>query len=183
MTLFNFGDEKTTRVDEHASDPGAQSTGAPSPVASATSDAARREALAEAARSPRRRRANAGGNDRPSADNSAALQAKVNAAIAAQLEQLHKPKQWEMLLALPAAAARAWTGDKELWTLDKEEKEVLGETGAACAQTLMITNPRALAVTMLSAVLLTVYGPRAIAQMEKLREAREKKKNETVGKA
>lgn len=167
--IFSWGgdDSAAPRVDEHASNPGSDASNS---VASATASAARSEAIKAASSSPRRRRSVASVDAGPSASDTAALQAKVNAAITAQLEHLHNPKQWAMLLGLPAAAARAWTGDKETWTLDNEEKEVLGETGAACAQTFMITNPKALAVTMLSAVLLTVYGPRAIATLEKIKE-------------
>lgn len=177
--VFSWGKDSAppAGVDEHATTPGAQDT-APgaSGVSAHTVAAARENAEAALARSPRKR-------GRPAADagnvqrDSGALQAQINAEIRAQLDALHDPKLWGALLAAPGDTALAITG-REYWEISKDERELLGAGGSAAARTLMITNPRALALFMLTGTLITVYLPRMSKELAHIRDEREKKESE-----
>lgn len=132
--------------------------------------AAAAEANADLAARPRR------GRPRGSAaSDNAALQAKIDGAIAAQLDALHDPKAWGALLALPGDVGRVITGN-ERWKIDDAERAALGASGSAAARTMMITNPKALAFSMLAASLISVYLPRAVAQIKEMADKKAEKK-------
>lgn len=76
------------------------------------------------------------------------------------------------MLCMPAAGMHAITGH-DRWEFSKEERDTIGLAGAALAETMMITNPRALAALMFVSIVGTAYVPRAIAE---LKEYTDKKK-------
>lgn len=183
--LFSWGGKDDAApvpgVDEHAQAMGDVPNG-PAPnsgtVASHQVEASAAAARAAADVSPRKR-------GRPRADggvsggDSRALQAKIDSAIAAQLDALHDPEAWGALLAMPGDAMVAVTG-RELWEISKDEKKTLGITGSAFARTMMITNPRALAGLMLASALFSAYGMRAIKELRQIAEKKKaEKKTET----
>ena len=158
MKLFDFGGGD-------AQQPAAPAGGGAAPVEpgagsvlSATRGAADKAAREGAARSPRRR-----GTADVSRVSDAELRERTNALVAEQLRSLHSPKLWAAMLAMPANAAQALTG-KDRWKLSDDEKETLGLSGSALAETLMITNPRALAMLMFASVMMASYGPRIIGE-------------------
>lgn len=175
------GKDAAESGDEHRLHLGADATAGASgagTVSAHTSSAARENAARLASDAPRRR-------GRPPKDagviggDTRDLQAKVDAAIAAQLDTLHDPKQWEALLCFPADTALTLTG-REHWKSSQREREVVGATGSALARTLMITNPRALAAMMCAAAMINFYMPRAMLELKHLRaqKAAEPKKEE-----
>lgn len=166
-------DENTVRVDPT---PPKDDSGAGS-VANATRASASAAATEEIKRAPRRRR-----NAPDSQPDPSALQAEVERRVIAQLDELHDPKAWGALLALPANVAQTVTG-KEHWKLGDDETQKLGITGAAAARTMMITNPRTLAFMMLGAALFSVYVPRAVQELKDMRvkQAEEKRRQELGG--
>ena len=153
----------TPKMDEHA-EAVQPATSTPAAHIRAEATAAAEAEISTATRKRGRPRKTDGAN---ASDNSA-LQGKINEAISAQLDQLHDPKLWAPLMAMPAYAAQALTGNKDRWELEKEEKEYLGLAASTAARTMMITNPRALAFTMLAAAVVSVYGPRAVAQFQEM---------------
>ncbi len=174
--LFSF--DGASSGDEHASNPGAQNvpTGAGA-VASSERTAASEAANAELsmARQARRGRPRKDSGDRRPTERD--LQEAINAQIASQLDGLYAPEAWGALLGLPADAALTWTGNQR-WKLGEDERKTLGATGSAAARTMMITNPKALAFSMLAATMFAVYVPRAVAQLKELREKEAAKKKE-----
>lgn len=145
-----------------------------SSVAGATATAARGDADRAV---PKRRGRRPRQDDAVGGSDINAASAEVAAALRAQLEQLHDPEAWSALLCLPADAAQTWTGKKH-WELAERERKALGVTGSAAARTMMVTNPRALAFTMLASALFSVYVPRAIKELKEMREAEAAKKGE-----
>jgi hypothetical protein len=175
---FSFSDDPQ---DEHAANPGSGGANVAATgggIAAATAAASRAAASEAASISPRRR------NRRSSEDasvgarvDSNAHAALVQAELARQLEALHDPKQWAALLCMPADAAKVWTGH-ERWKLAQEERDTLGLTGSACARTMMITNPRGLAMLMLTSALFSAYVPRALSQLKEMAEKKKEKEKE-----
>lgn len=175
MGIFDFSWEKGAekKPDEHSQTLGADAS---VPNASATTQGsvsadqirmAAENANRLASDAPRRRgrpRKDAG----TVAGNQPDLQGKIDAEIARQLDALHDPKQWEALLCFPADTMVTLTGRKH-WDSSQREREVVGATGSALARTLMITNPRALAVMMFSAAMINFYMPRAILELRHMR--------------
>lgn len=127
---------------------------------------ARAEADSAILTRPRKKR-RAGGAAGDGEGDKLSLQARIDAKIEEQLEAVHDEKAWGALLGLPATVARALTAN-DRWKLEKEERDTLGATGSAFSRTMMVTNPRTLAAFMLGSALLTVYMPRAIAQLEEM---------------
>jgi hypothetical protein len=72
---------------------------------------------------------------------------------------------------MPGDVAVAITG-RDYWQISKEERKTLGVTGSAAARTMMITNPRALAFTMLASALFSAYVPRATQALKEMRDAK-----------
>jgi hypothetical protein len=180
--MFDWGTKDAAptapRVDEH--DPNFQPN--TTPTSGAVSDHTRGQARENAVRlsgeKSKRGRA-ARGDAGTGSDDSRALQAKVDAEIARQLDALHDPKAWAALCCFPADTALTLTG-RAHWETSSNERATVGATGSALARTLMITNPRALALMMFSASMLSMYMPRVIKEMEHLRgeRAAAKKKEE-----
>lgn len=168
---FSFDKEKSEAASSAASSQsGVQPNGGS--VASHSSAQAREDAARELG-TPKRRGRPPGATSVKRATDSE-LAERVNGAIAAQLAQLHSPEAWSALACLPADAARTWTG-AERWKISDEERRTLGLTCSAAAQTFMITNPRALACAMAAAAIIGTYAPRAIAQLQEMRETADKK--------
>lgn len=176
--FFNWGksEDAAPRVDEHAQNVGADSHSAASNaggVAAHTVSAARENALnlsasagARRGRKPKDAQGNSGSDQR-------ALQARIDAQIAAQLDAVHDPKAWGALLAAPGDVAVAITG-REHWEISKDERETLGACGSTAARTLMITNPRSLALLMAASALFAVYMPRLMKEAAHLRKEKAK---------
>lgn len=116
--------------------------------------------------------------------NSSAVQPELAAELARQLEALYDPRAWSSLLALPGDVALAFTGNDKRWNISSEERATLGATGSAAARTLMITNPRSLALLMVSSAIFSVYVPRAMQELKDIQErkAEKKKAEQTSGK-
>ena len=106
-----------------------------------------------------------------------AIQDEVNRAVIAQLDQLHEPRAWSALLSLPGDCALALTG-KDRWKISDDERATLGATGSALARTMMITNPKALAIAMFAGAMMSVYGMRFIGEMEDWRKKKEQEKKD-----
>jgi hypothetical protein len=179
MKLFDWGKTDAPRVDEHASSVGAAN---PAPdagsVATATATQAREAAIKEATVSRRGRPRNGSSTVAPNGGTSErALQDQVNAQIAQQLDQLHDPKAWGALLTFPADTALALTG-REHWKASRDERDTLGSVGSALARTMMITNPRSLALLMFSSAMISFYMPRALQELKHLKDEREKNEKE-----
>jgi hypothetical protein len=169
--IFDFSKERETSTAPASAIP---QSGAGS-VASSVAAAARQDAeRAIPKRKYPRRSESVAGNERVT---DSALSERVNAAIAAQLSQLHSPEAWGALACLPADGALVWTGH-EHWKMSAEERKTLGLTCSAAAQTFMITNPRALGCAMALAAIAGAYIPRMLEQMRLMREAAEKKAKE-----
>lgn len=137
-------------------------------VSSATRDAAAKTAREANERSPRRKRA-----DGAASLGDAELQARINAKIAEQLESLHAPEMWEALLCMPGDAAQTITGKKR-WEFSDKERRTIGLSGSALAQTMMITNPRALAAFMAISILGGAYLPRIMGELRDWKTERDK---------
>ncbi len=182
MALFDFlknPSSDSPRVDEHAANPGATSAPAPSSlgtVATAQVAEARERSLNLSAESTKRRGRPPKGDSRNSGTDSANLQARLDAEIRSQLEQVHDPKAWGALLAAPGDVALTITG-REHWNIKENERATLGACGSAAARTLMVTNPQALAMLMLAAGLFSVYVPRLTLEMKHQREEAKKAKD------
>jgi hypothetical protein len=184
--MFTFGKNflsggdaaKPANVDEHATEPGAQSAAPDSGGVSAHAvAAARANAEAQLSQSPRAKRQYKRRDSGTGGDTEQALQNQVNAAIAAQLDTLHDPALWGALLSAPADTARFLTGH-EHWQVQKEERALLGSAGSAAARVMMITNPRMLAFSLAAAAICNVYLPRVLQEARLYAEAKRKKEKE-----
>lgn len=179
-SLFNWdksneASAQTPPPTANAAGPDASSVSA-SQIASAAATAQRLSADAPV------RRGRGKKTDTTSAPNSADVSSAVNQEIIRQLDTLHDPKQWEALLCFPADTAAFLTGHKH-WDSSQREREVVGATGSALARTLMITNPRALAILMCSAAMLNFYTPRLALELREMRKKKiEEKKEESAKK-
>lgn len=177
--FFDWGDEKPKQTDEHVTHLGAESapSAAANPGAAAIAEA-RQNAETLIQSSPRRRGRRPRTDSSPSdGSNAPRPSAEMQALIAQQLESLHDPDAWGALLCMPADAIAAFATKKpERWAFSKEERKTLGITGAGFARTLMITNPRALALMMLSAAVFSAYAPRALQEFKEMAAERAAKK-------
>lgn len=144
-------------------------SGAPSGgVANAATSAATEEVKQHLADPNRKKRSYTRRDKADGGLTQSALQNEVNAQIASQLEACYDQKLCAALASMPAVVAKALTGNDERWTLEKEESETLGAATSAALRTLMITNPRALAISMAVSAFMMVYAPRAMAQLEEM---------------
>lgn len=162
-----------------AKDAQATPEGAPQNVASDSGPAvveARMAATSELETS-KRRRGRPRKDTTPSGGDSRTLSAELQGEIARQLEGLYDPKAWGALLAAPGDAALALTGNKERWNISADERATLGATGSAAARTMMITNPRTLALLMVGSALFSVYIPRVTKELAEIKLKREKEKH------
>lgn len=154
-----------------------ESTASPSGSVAAVAAVAARENVAAAINNPDTPR----GRGRPrkdasaSAGNNPALSKNIERAIQEQVNAVCSPEAWAALLASPADVGLALTGRKH-WEVSEQERKTLGATGAAAARCMMITDPKSLALLMVSSALLSVYVPRMIAEAKHLRS--EKKEPE-----
>jgi len=125
-------------------------------AANSAANAATAEALkqAQSPDSPRKR-----GRPPGSAGGGASVDKSTLKTAAAQLDALAAPEIWESLLALPGDVAATMTAHDH-WTVSKDERKTLGLTGAAVARTMMIQDPRSLAIILLASSLVSVYGTR-----------------------
>jgi len=173
VSLFDWG------KDENNPPPvvSGSSTGVP-PVSDLQANQAREAARAEFSTSqtrrgrPRKSTADGGGNQQ-------SVSPELQAEIARQLEACYDPTAWGALLASPGDVALAMTGREE-WNISKDERKTLGATGAAAARTLMISNPRTLALLMLSSALFSVYVPRITKEVihQKAKKAHDEPKKD-----
>lgn len=174
--MFSFGGKDDDTKDEHATTPGAanaapNSGGVSDHLTSAARENAEQELVARPRRKYTKRTDNrAGESDQP------ALQAKVDAAILAQLEACYDPRAWGAVVTAPADCALALTG-RDHWNVSPEERATLGATASAAARTMMITNPKSLAFFMFGVTLTSFYLPRLVAEMKAWRKAKEEKEN------
>lgn len=100
-------------------------------------------------------------------------QQKQNASlekIAADLEKIFDPSIWEPLMALPANAMLAWTGDERTWNLSEKEIKTMGQTASAAMRYVGLTDPKYLAIAMMFASIAMVYAPRTIRHLAIVRE-------------
>jgi len=184
--VFDFLTRKTETpsVDEHATNLGADSQTSQSNigvVASHQVSEAREAALKLSAESSQRRKPGRPRKDQSDGGtNRGTVQAKVDAEIIAQLEQVHDPKAWGALLAAPADVALTMTG-RDYWKTSDRERDTLGACGSTAARTLMITNPKSLALLMLAAGMFSVYMPRLTKELAHQREEAEKAKARKMG--
>lgn len=184
MGAFDFLSGKprddAPKVDEHAANPGADSAHAATAqgsVSAHTINQARENAERALDLSPRKRGRRARADVGNGSGNLGDLQAKIDAQIASQLDALHDPKAWEALLCFPADTALTLTGRKH-WETSQRERDTVGATGSALARTLMITNPKGLAIMMFSAAMLNMYLPRMAQELRHLRAEKEKAKKD-----
>jgi hypothetical protein len=80
---------------------------------------------------------------------------------------------------MPGDAMAAITG-RERWELSKEERKTLGVTGSAVARSMMITNPKGLAIFMLASALFSAYVPRAVEDLRELAAKRRAEKQKPL---
>jgi hypothetical protein len=168
---FSFNDSAKDSASPTAPDSATVSTGGGS-VSDAAVHQARGDANAELQQRPRRKYTKRNSSD--SGTDNSTLQARVDSVIAAQLEGLYDPKACGALACLPATILQARTGH-DRWKVSEEERLTLGSAYSAALRTLMITNPRALALALAASATLMVYLPRVMSQ---LNEAAERKKAE-----
>src|SRR5512146_2944972 len=145
-------------------------------ASSAARDAAKAELESTARRRGRPRKdATVGGTNQPT------VSPELAAELQRQLEALYDPRAWASLLSLPDDVALAFTGNEKRWNISSDERATLGATGSAAARTLMITNPRSLALLMCSSALLSVYMPRAMQELKdyKVRQAEKQRDEKT----
>jgi hypothetical protein len=168
MKLFSWGEDEKTA---------AEISGTPAPIPGSPADAARVDAAAAAnvlLQTPARGRGRPRKNPPTGGGNSGDVSPELAAEIQRQLDAtVYAPEQWGALLALPGDAAHAFTG-REYWEVSKEERKTLGVCGSAVARTMMIQNPRTLAIVMLGSALLSVYLPRAMQEMKHLQGEKKK---------
>lgn len=90
--------------------------------------------------------------------------------IAQDLEKIFDPNLWEPLMALPANAMLAWTGDEKTWNLSDKEVKTMGSTASTAMRYVGIDDPKWLAVSMMFASIAMVYAPRTIRHLAIQRE-------------
>ncbi len=168
MKLFSWGEDEKIA--------GEISAGT-TPLPGSPADAARGAALAAATeqlQSSPRGRGRPRKNPQAGDGNSGTVSPELAAEMQRQIEAaVYAPEQWGALLALPGDAAHAFTG-REYWEVSKEERKTLGVCGSAVARTMMIQNPKTLAMIMLGSAMLSVYLPRAMQELKHLQGEKKK---------
>lgn len=96
-----------------------------------------------------------------------------DARITEEINKLFAPKMWEPVVSIPAAAMLAMTGH-ERWKLADEERKNMAATVGTAMQYVGIQNPKALAISMALITCMSVYAPRAVAQLNDMRQAKNK---------
>lgn len=86
--------------------------------------------------------------------------AAKQAELQAQFDRLYDPKVWRGIVAAPANIALAVTGNN-IWDLPDNEVDTLAIQASVTARCFAVSDPKWLALTMLSISIITTYGSRA----------------------
>jgi hypothetical protein len=98
-----------------------------------------------------------GGGGAISGENETARRAEMQA----QIDRLYDPEAWQGIVTAPANIALAVTGS-DVWKIEKDEARTLAIQASATARCFMVSDPKWLALTMLSISIITIYGGRTM---------------------
>ena len=107
--------------------------------------------------------------------------AQQQAELQAQFDRLYDPLAWEGIVAAPANIAFAVTGNK-VWDLPKDEVKTLAIHASVTARCFAVSDPKWLALTMLSISMLTIYGGRTLQYFAEKAESKRAAENVPLAK-